>query len=140
MHCKVTGNQYTCGMSTPQNVIPIHDSSLDRRRARAAFVKAAIEDDDRSDRYVAIRAGISTSAFSDRLKGRVAFLADELEDIAHVLKLDPVDFYRDYIAAGTEKAPTPKGGGSKTRSTDYKGDVSGELVLVDFTTREVRSA
>lgn len=78
-----------------------------RRQARADFVKNAIELEERSVRYVAIRAGISPASLGDRLKGRIAFTADDLEGIAHVLKRDPVEFYRDYISVGLDGLEPP---------------------------------
>lgn len=78
-----------------------------QRRARAEFVKTAIDNDDRSIRYMAARIGINHTSLADRLKGRVAFTAEDLEGIAHVLKRDPVEFYRDYISVGPEGLEPP---------------------------------
>jgi hypothetical protein len=83
----------------------------DIRRSRAAFVKSLMDDDGRSARYVAGRVGISHTALSDRLKGKAPFLADELELIAGVLKISPVDFYAAYLAAGTQKGPASEEAG-----------------------------
>ena len=87
-------------MSAQAQVIPIHETGSEVRRARAAFVKARLDEDGRSARFVSSRVGISNTAFSDRLKGKAAFLADELELIAAVLKIDPVKFYAEYISVG----------------------------------------
>ena len=87
-------------MSTTAVITPIFDEARSLRRARGAFVKSRIEEDDRSARYVAGRIGINPSSMSERLRGKSPFLADELEGIALVLKIDPVEFYRDYIAVG----------------------------------------
>lgn len=87
------------------NVIPLHDPAHEQRRIRGAFVKECLDADGRSARYVAARVGISNTAFSDRLKGKAPFLADELELVAQVLKLDPIDFYRDYLTAGSDGGP-----------------------------------
>lgn len=77
-----------------------HIQHLDPRRvARAQFVKSAIADDHRSQRYVAGSIGLPASSLTDRLVGRVAFTAEDIEGIARVLKRDPVEFYRDYINA-----------------------------------------
>lgn len=86
---------YTLGMS---NVTPIRTVDPVRRN-RAEFVKQAIENDDRSIRYIAGRIALNHSSLADRLKGKVAFTAEDIEGIAHVLKRDPVDFYRAYLAA-----------------------------------------
>lgn len=83
-----------------QNVTPIYDEARAIRKARGQFVKSRIEDDDRSARYVAARIGLNPTSMSERLRGKSPFLADELEGIAKTLKLDPVEFYRDYIAVG----------------------------------------
>lgn len=85
-------------MTSTSNVIPLHQPNS-IRRARGQYVKQLMEDDGRSARYMAGNIGISNTAFSDRLKGKAPFLADELELIARVLKLDPIAFYRDYITA-----------------------------------------
>lgn len=87
------------------NVIPLHDPAHEQRRIRGAFVKECLDADGRSARYVAARVGISNTAFSDRLKGKAPFLADELELVAQVLKIDPIDFYRDYLASGSDATP-----------------------------------
>lgn len=78
-----------------------------QRGARAEFVKTAIDNDDRSIRYMAARIGINHTSLADRLKGRVAFTAEDLEGIAHVLKRDPVEFYREYIAVGPDGLEPP---------------------------------
>lgn len=92
-------------MSLIATVTPLHESGSELRRARAAFIKALLDEDDRSVRYVAGKIGISNTALGDRLKGKVAFLADELEPIARILKIDPVQFYAAYLAAGTKNGP-----------------------------------
>ena len=102
------------------------------RQARADFVATAIEDDGRSRRFVATRIGVNPSSLGDRLKGRVAFTAEDIEGIAHVLKRDPVEFYRAYLAAtngpeGNEWAPS----GSNRRPADYSSDGS-VVVLADW--------
>lgn len=75
-----------------------------QRAARAAYVKKLVDDDDRSARWLAPKVGISNSAMSERLRGTLPFLADELELIAAALKIDPVKFYRGYRLAGTDEA------------------------------------
>lgn len=83
----------------------MHEPGHLSRIARGAFVKHMMEHDGRSARFMASRIGISHTAFGDRLRGKAPFLADELEEIAYVFKMDPIEFYRDYIAAGTKNGP-----------------------------------
>ena len=73
------------------------------RAARAAYVKKLVDDDDRSARWLATKVGISNSAMSERLRGTLPFLADELELIAAALKIDAGEFYRGYRLAGTDE-------------------------------------
>lgn len=85
-------------MGTQSNVIPFADEAHMLRRARGAYVKSVIVDEhERSARFVATRIGLSPSSMGERLKGKSPFLADELEDIARVLRIDPVEFYGRYI-------------------------------------------
>lgn len=93
-------------MSTNANVVPIADTARMLRRARGEFVKDLLDEDGRSARYVATRIGLSPTSMSERLRGKAPFLADELEGIALVLKLDPIEFYRSYIAVGPEGRPS----------------------------------
>ena len=95
-------------MSSQSNITPLRDAERDTRRARGQYVDQMIKADGRSARYVAIHTGINPTSMGDRLKGKAPFLADELERIAVVLKLDPIDFYRHYIAASAED-PRPEG-------------------------------
>lgn len=88
-------------MNAQSNVTPIADPAHILRRARGAYVKQLLDDDDRSMRYVASRIGISPTSMADRCKGKVPFLADELEEIASVLKMDAVKFYAEYISVGS---------------------------------------
>ena len=83
------------------NVIPMQkDHARELRRMRGEFIRALIEDDDRSARYVAIQIGLNPTSMGERLKGKSPFLADELEGVARALKLDPVKLYADYISVG----------------------------------------
>lgn len=77
------------------------------RRARAQFVKTAIDNDDRSVRYIAGRIGINHTSLADRVKGKVAFSVEDLEGIAYVLKRDPMQFIREYLAVGPEGLEPP---------------------------------
>ncbi|QJU52966.1 hypothetical protein SCB71_06520 [Herbiconiux sp. KACC 21604] len=85
-------------MSIQNNVTPFADETRLLRRARGAFVKSMIDQEERSARFVAIRIGLNPTSMGERLKGQSPFLADELEHIARVLRIDPVKFYGDYIA------------------------------------------
>lgn len=87
-------------MSTQSNVIPLKSEARELRRARGAFVKSVIDDEERSARFVAVRIGLNPTSMSERLHGKSPFLADELESIARALRIDPVEFYSQYIAVG----------------------------------------
>lgn len=87
-------------MNAQSNVTQIVDDGRALRRARGQFVKELLEEDGRSARYVAGRIGLNPTSMSDRLRGKAPFLADELEGIARVLKMQPVEFYARYIAVG----------------------------------------
>jgi transcriptional regulator with XRE-family HTH domain len=85
-------------MSLQSNVTPFVDEARLLRSARGAFVKSLIDQEERSARFVAVRIGLAPSSMSERLKGKSPFLADELEGIARVLRIDPVEFYGRYIS------------------------------------------
>ncbi|MEU4016222.1 hypothetical protein AB0E56_13265 [Microbacterium sp. NPDC028030] len=85
-------------MSIQSNVTPLRNAARDLRRARGEFVEALIKADDRSNRYVALQIGLNPTSMGERLRGKSPFLADELENIARVLKMDPIDFYSRYIS------------------------------------------
>jgi len=108
-------------MSIQSNVTPIADEARLLRRARGAFVKSVIDDEERSARFVAVRIGLAPSSMSERLKGKSPFLADELEGIARVLRIDPVDFYSRYIAVKAGDVPPAE---SNQRPKDYNAVVS----------------
>lgn len=93
-------------MSSQSNVIPFADEAHLLRRARGAFVRSVIVDEnERSARYVAMKIGLNSSSMSERLRGKSPFLADELEGIAQALRIDPVGFYARYIATTPATAP-----------------------------------
>lgn len=93
---RLTGNPYSVGMA---NVTPLRDNTDSIRAARAAFVHDSLKSERWSVRQAAMAIGMNNSVLATRMHGGTAFLADELEQIAGLLKLDPVDFYRDYISA-----------------------------------------
>ena len=99
---------------TPENSAPTLAASQSRQ-ARAAFVHLSLKEDRWSIRQAALALGMSHTALSSRLRADTAFLADEIEGLAHLLRRDPVDYFRLYIEAGTQKAaPTPEGGGGQS--------------------------
>jgi transcriptional regulator with XRE-family HTH domain len=85
-----------------------------RRAARASFVHEALRAERWSVRQAALAIGLSHSALSSRMNGSTAFLADEIESIALLLKREPAEFYADYLAQ-RDDAPRP-GGGAGRRS------------------------
>lgn len=117
----MTGNRYSVYMA---NVTPLRDTTDPIRTARAAFVHDSLKSERWSVRQAALATGIGTSVLATRMSGTTAFLADELESIAALLKRDPVEFYAEYLAA-------------KERPSDYVADRSGTVTHVDFTARKV---
>lgn len=105
-------------------ITAIRDHRDHVRAARAHFVAEAIDNDDRSHRWVAQQIGISHSALGERVKGRVSFTAEDIEGIARILKRDPVEFYGEYLAAAEiDPRPENPGGGNNgtfTASNDPK--------------------
>jgi hypothetical protein len=93
----VAGNPYTCDMTSVAN---IHAASTKHavRVARAEFVRELIESEERSVRYVALKIGLSPSTLSERLSGKNAFLADEIEAIAPIVRKTPTGLFSEYIA------------------------------------------
>ena len=85
-----------------KSVAHIGDASEKRstRLARAAFIKDLIEAEDRSVRYVALKIGLSPTTLGERLSGKNAFLADEIEVIAPIVRRTPVGLYSEYVAVG----------------------------------------
>lgn len=116
----LTGIPYSVGMAIASKSAAIDPA----REERASYVLSQIKGEDRSVRYVAQRIGLPASSLGDRLRGKVAFTAEDIESIARVLRRDPVNFYREYLESAqlTEsrpsdyKAPVP----SKTRPTNRR--------------------
>ena len=123
-------------MGIESNVIPFADEAHMLRRARGAYVKSVIVDEhERSARFVATRIGLSPSSMGERLKGKSPFLADELEGIARVLRIDPVDFYRHYIAVDAHWSPD--GSNPRTLVPKVAGSIPvGGTNIVPFPTRD----
>jgi hypothetical protein len=86
-----------------------------RRQARADFVAHAIQLEERSVRFVANKIGLSPVSLGDRLKGRIAFSAEDLEGIAQVVREDPLKFIARYLAVGSDGFEPPTSS-VKTRS------------------------
>ena len=118
-------------MTIQSNVTPIADEARLLRRARGAFVKSLIEQEERSARFVAIRIGLNPTSMGERLKGQSPFLADELEGIARVLRIDPIEFYGRYI---TVKPGGSDVEGSNPSHSDYKSAGS-VAYMADFRAR-----
>ena len=81
-------------------VTSIYAEATNKRFARASFVGNALKSERWSTRQAALALGMSHSSLGDRLKGNTSFLAEDIEDIATLLKRDPVEFYADYLAVG----------------------------------------
>jgi hypothetical protein len=110
-------------MNAQSNVIAFEDPTRALRRARGAFVKSEITAQDRSVRYVALKAGINPTSMGERVKGQAPFLADELEAIAEALRIDPDEFYKRYRTVGSEGFEPP---------TDSVKSRQSEGVLLQF--------
>lgn len=81
--------------------------------------------------------GTNHTSLGARLKGETSFTAEDIEDIAALLKLDATEFYRDYLAAANdEKAPTPKGEGRSLPGLDSNQEPAGfkpsNVIHADF--------
>jgi hypothetical protein len=107
-------------MNAQSNVIAFEDPARALRRARGAFVKSLIDAEDRSVRYVAQKAGINPTSMGERLKGQSPFLADELEAIAEVVRMDPDEFYKRYRTVGSEGFEPPT---DSVKSREFAGVV-----------------
>lgn len=68
--------------------------------------------------------GTNHTSLGARLRGETAFLAEDLESIAQLLKRDPVGFYGSYLAAGDAPEPSPL--------TVQTREVEGNLTHVEF--------
>lgn len=88
--------QYSRAM--PKNVVQLRPEVDALRAARGSFVHTQMKAERWSIRQAALAIEASHSVLASRVKGETAFLAEELEAIAKILKTDPVDFYREYLA------------------------------------------
>ena len=81
------------------NISSIRPLGDDVRVARAKFIHGLLSDERWSISKAALSLGMNKSVLASRMKGETAFLADELEGIAGLLRMDPVRLYADYLAA-----------------------------------------
>lgn len=79
---------------------PSHRDQI--RFARAAFVRDELKAERWSIRAAAMAIGTNHTSLGARVKGDTAFLAEDIESIAYLLKRDPIEFYGEYINAGTD--------------------------------------
>lgn len=89
---------------TNSNVSVLRPQVDSARAARAAHIHGLLKGERWSVRAAALAMGIGPSVFATRMNGSTAFLADELEMIARLLKRDPVEFYAEYLAIGADGA------------------------------------
>ncbi|WP_194385152.1 helix-turn-helix domain-containing protein [Microbacterium luteum] len=87
------------------NISELRPAADHTRAARAAYVHDSLKAERWSVRAAALAIGITNSVLATRMNGTTAFLADELESIARLLKVDPVQFYAGYLAAGDPETP-----------------------------------
>jgi hypothetical protein len=95
------------------------------RANRANFVLKRLRGERWSNRAAAMALGMSHTALGDRTKGLTAFLAEDIEGIAILLREDPVEFFREYLNAGTKMAPTENDGGHKLLDLDSNQEPTG---------------
>ena len=94
------------------NISQLHPIDIDATQAaRAQFLADELKSERWSLRLLQDRTGIPKSTLASKLNGSSPILAADIEVFAAVLKRDAVSLFSDYLAAGTGKAPTPKGGG-----------------------------
>ena len=102
------------------NISSIRPLGDDVRVARAKFIHGLLSDERWSISKAALSLGMNKSVLASRMKGETAFLADELEGIAGLLRMDPVRLYADYLAVPRGFEP----GAANQRTSDYKAVVS----------------
>lgn len=117
-------------MNAMSNAVPAPST----RHARADYVRSALKDKRWSVRAASMAIGMSHTALGDRVKGLTPFLADEIESIANVLDVDPVEFFSGYLSAGNPPSPFE---GAEERTTDYG---SADSNVVDLTERILPAA
>jgi len=125
----MAGMSYTQAMSNVTNLRPDGDAI---RTTRAKHIHGLLSDERWSIRQASIRLGMNNSVLASRVKGETAFLADELEHLARLLKRDPVEFYAEYLSAGAPENTGP--GGSVTGLYRRKSQNSG-ATITPFPTR-----
>lgn len=103
------------------NITALRSNADVARAGRAAFVHQQLKNERWSIRQAALTLGMNHTVLGSRLNGATAFLADEIESVAHLLKREPVEFFAEYLASGTgDFKPTE----SNPRPKDYKAAVS----------------
>lgn len=125
---------------TMTNISQLHPVAIDATQAaRAQFLADELKSERWSLRLLQDRTGIPKSTLASKLNGSSPILAADIEVFATVLKRDAVDLFRDYLAAGTGKAPTPKGGGLSVPPTGIEPATFGTNVR-RFPVERTRSA
>lgn len=117
-------------MTQVSNLTELRPSGDAVRVARAKFVHGLLKSERWSVRAAAHAIGITNSVLATRMSGSTAFLADEIEAIAGLLKMDPVEFYGRYIAVGPDMDPNPshsdyKSAGSVAYMADFRARTTG---------------
>ena len=98
------------------NVTDLRPDPNSVRTARAQHMHGLLKADRWSISAAALQLGINKSVLASRMNGTTAFLADEIEAIAGLLRRDAVTVYMEYLSAGfpdpgTNNAPTANGEG-----------------------------
>lgn len=106
--CTPYRNAYTVRMSkNPGNIAHLRPEEDTLRVARAKYMHGLLKAERWSIRAAALQIGMNHTVLSTRMNGSTAFLADEIESIAQLLKVDPVDLYRSYLTAGSTPTQPP---------------------------------
>lgn len=84
------------------SVISVHTLRDDVRAARAAFVRSYLKAERWSVRAAALAIGTNHTSLGARVKGETPFTAEDIESLAALLKRDPIEFYGEYLRAGTD--------------------------------------
>ena len=87
-------------MNNSATVTSLRPGGDSTRTARAKHIHGLLTDERWSIRKAAISIGMNVSVLASRMNGSTAFLADELEDLAKLLRRDPVEFYAEYLSVG----------------------------------------
>lgn len=119
---------YNQGMGkSEENVTALYGTRGTVQANRARFVHKALKEERWSIRQAAARLGFTHTTLTSRCNGGTPFLADELEHIAFLLKIDPIEFYAGYINAGNEREEA-----ADAKPMDYKAEVSAPIDLASY--------